>query len=122
MKLVISVSENEDISNCLAVFGFSANFDNIQRYYKEWSCIFDNAKKAMPLMSPALNICNVARGRTDFFINFGSSVEGHAAAAFILKNAGGIVYNYDFSEWNHNIKGIIATNRSVSLKTKYNLL
>lgn len=116
----IKVSQTEEIDDILAVFGFSANYTNIERYYQEWSYIFDNAKKGMPLLSPALNICNVARGRTDYFIDFGSSMEGHSAAALILKNAGGKVYNYDFSEWKHTYKGIIATNGKVSLE-KYRI-
>ncbi len=113
---VIYVSKNRDVAECLAVFGFSANYKNINRYYQEWSYIFENAKKGMPLLSPALNICNVARGRTDFFIDFGSSMEGHSAAALILKNAGGNIYNYDFSEWDYKCKGIIATNGKVCLQ------
>ncbi|KNY25477.1 inositol monophosphatase family protein [Pseudobacteroides cellulosolvens] len=118
----INVSQNNEIGDCLAVFGFSANYNNIQRYYKDWSCIFENAKKGMPLLSPALNICNVARGRTDFFIDLSSNMEGHSAAALILKNAGGKVYNYDFTEWDYKSKGIIVTNGKVCLeqyKDKY---
>lgn len=111
----IHASQTKEISDCLAVFGFSANFKNINRYYQEWSYIFENARKGMPLLSPALNICNVARGRTDFFIDFGSSMEGHSAAALILKNADGELYNYDFSKWDHKSKGVIATNGQVTL-------
>lgn len=70
----------------------------------------------MPLLSPALNICNVARGRTDFFIDFGSSMEGHSASALILKNAGGELYNYDYSKWDYKSKGVIATNGLVDLR------
>jgi len=69
----------------------------------------------MPLIAPALTICNVARGRIDAFIDFGSSMEGQSAAALILKNAGGKVINYDLSAWSHNTKGIIATNGSLDL-------
>lgn len=112
----IRASENGELENCLAVFGFSANHNNIERYYKEWAIIFESAKKGMPLLSPALNICNVARGRTDCFIDFGSSMEGHAAAAHILKNAGGRIYNYDLSEWNFKSKGVIATNSSLLIE------
>ena len=43
-------------------------------------------------------------------------MEGQAAAALILKNAGGQVFNYDFSDWVHQKKGIIATNGKVNLK------
>lgn len=64
----------------------------------------------------SLTICNVARGRIDSFIDFGCSMEGQAAAALILKNAGGKVFNYDFSEWDHRQKGIVATNGVIDLQ------
>lgn len=93
----IHVSETDRIENALVTFGFSANYMNINKYYEKWSYIFDNSKKGLGALSPALNICNVARGRIDCFIDFGSSMEGHAGAALILKNAGGAVLNYDLT-------------------------
>lgn len=104
----IRVSETCRISDSLVVFGFSANFENIKKYYEDWRTIFVNCRKGMGLLSPALNICNVARGRTDCFIDFGSSMEGHAGAALILRKAGGICMNYDGSLWDHARKGVVA--------------
>ncbi len=113
---VINVTETEDINDALVAFGFSANYTNIAKYYQHWSYVFENCKKGMPLITPALTICNVARGRIDVFIDFGCSMEGQSAAALILKNAGGHVLNYDFSDWEHRQKGIIATNGKIDLK------
>lgn len=112
----INVTQTNDIHDALAVFGFSANYENISQYYQRWGYIFENCKKGMPLITPALTICNIARGRIDIFIDFGCSMEGQAAAALILKNAGGQVLNYDFSDWDHRQKGIIATNGKIVLK------
>jgi fructose-1,6-bisphosphatase/inositol monophosphatase family enzyme len=109
----ICVSDTKTISNSLIVFGYSANYNNIEKYYERWHIIFDNCKKGMGLLSPALNICNVARGRIDCFIDFGSSMEGQAAGALILKNAGGVMFNYDLTEWDYKIKGIIAINNNL---------
>lgn len=113
---VITVTETDDIHDALVAFGFSANYENINKYYQQWRYIFENCKKGMPLITPALTICNVARGRMDIFIDFGCGMEGQAAAALILKNAGGQVLNYDFSDWDHRQKGIIATNGKIDLK------
>ena len=112
----IRVSEIKDINDSLIAFGFSVNYGNIERYYQEWNHIFENCKKGMPLITPALTICNVARGRIEAFIDFGSSMEGHSAAALILENAGGQVFNYDFSEWDYKKNGILATNGKIDLK------
>lgn len=108
----IHVSETSEIRNSFIVFGFSANLRNINRYYQEWPLLFTDCKKGMGLLSPALNICNVARGRIDCFIDFGSNMEGHAGAALILENAGGSICNYDFSEWSHKTKGCIAASKN----------
>jgi myo-inositol-1(or 4)-monophosphatase len=113
---VINVTETEDINDALVAFGFSANYKNIANYYQQWSYVFENCKKGMPLITPALTICNIARGRIDVFIDSGCSMEGQSAAALILKNAGGHVLNYDFSDWDHRQKGIIATNGKIDLK------
>ncbi len=77
--------------------------------------MFDNSKKGMPLISPALTLCNIARGRIDAFLDFQCSMEGQSAGALILKNAGGKLWNYDFIEYDHRIKGIIATNGNLLL-------
>lgn len=112
----IKTSITDEITEGLIAFGYSTIYDKINRYYGEWKEIFENCKKGMPLISPALTICNVARGRIDAFIDFGSSMEGHSAAALILKNAGGIVFDYDLTKWNYKTKGIIATNGKLKLE------
>lgn len=109
----IHVSNTNKIENALVAFGFSANFKNINKYYKDWTRLFNNCKKGLGVLSPALNICNVARGRIDCFIDFGSSMEGHAGASLILKNARGMNLNYDLTSWDYKTKGIIATNKTL---------
>jgi len=103
----ISVSRTTDLREALVVFGFSARMDRIRRYYQEWPWIFEGCRKAVGWTTPALTLCNVARGRIDAFIDFGASSVGHAAASFILKNAGGIVRSYDLTEYSHCAEGVI---------------
>ena len=71
------------------VFGFSANFKNISRYHSEWGLMFDGCLKGLGLLSPAMNLCNAARGRVDAFIDFGCSMEGQAAGGYILRKQEG---------------------------------
>ncbi len=103
----ISVSRTSDLREALVVFGFSARMERIRRYYQEWQGIFEGCRKGVGWTTPALTLCNVARGRIDVFIDFGASPVGHAAASFILKNAGGMVRSYDLSEYNHGREGVI---------------
>lgn len=111
----IQVSETKILQEAKVVFGFSANFNNITRYHNEWGTIFDNCLKGLGLLSPAMNLCNVARGRIDVFIDFGSSMEGQAAGGYILQKAGGKVFNYDKSPWTHSATGVIAANSLLEL-------
>ena len=103
----ISVSRTSDLREALVVFGFSARMDRIRRYYEEWSWIFEGCRKAVGWTTPALTLCNIARGRIDAFLDFGASSVGHAAASFILRNAGGVVRSYDLTEYNHCLEGVI---------------
>lgn len=96
---VIKVSDTFNINDSLIAVGYSTHYDKIQKYFNEWGALFNTCKKGMPLIAPALTICNVARGRIDAFIDFGSSMEGQAAASLILRNAGGELYNYDFTNY-----------------------
>jgi fructose-1,6-bisphosphatase/inositol monophosphatase family enzyme len=110
----IHVSQTAKREEALVALGFSATYRNIRRYYEEWPAAFDSTRKAVGLLAPALNLCNVAAGRIDAFIDFGSSVEGHAAAAFLVERAGGLVMNYDRSRWDHRSRGVVATNGALS--------
>jgi len=40
-------------------------------------------------------------------------MEGQAAGALILQNAGGKLLNYDLSKYDHRAAGIIATNSNL---------
>lgn len=106
----IHVSMTSLLHEARVVFGFSANFKNINRYHSEWGTVFDGCLKGLGLLSPAMNLCNVARGRIDAFIDFGCSMEGQAAGGFILQKSGGKILNYNKSSWNHCETGIIGTN------------
>ena len=109
----IRCSDRSDLRECLVIAGVSMIPDNLRRHLDEWGKLFEQQRKGLALLSPALNLCNVARGRADVFVDFGSSLHGHSAAAFILQNAGGAVTNYDFTPWDHTTAGVVATNGRV---------
>lgn len=107
----ISPSPTTDIRDALVAFGFSANMMAIQRYYDEWKPVFDQCAKGVGWITPAVTLCNVARGRLDAYIDFGASPAGQSSGAFILQKAGGIAVDYgDFEHFDHRTKGIVACN------------
>lgn len=110
-NLEIHVSNRTEKTQMYGLFGFSANYHNISRYHDEWNELFSNSKKAIGILSPSLSICSVAKGKADYFIDFGCSIEGKLAAAEILRKAGGTVYDYNKEQYSIDSVGIIATNR-----------
>ena len=105
----ITPSPVATIEQARVAFGFSANMSAVQRYHREWTDVFEQCAKGVGWIAPALTLCNVARGRVDALIDFGASPEGQAAGAFILQQAGGVVWNYDAPDTYHvNTKGIVA--------------
>lgn len=112
----IHVSQIANLAESLVAFGFSANMHAIRRYYDEWRPVFEGCRKGIAWICPALSICNVARGRLEAFIDFGSSTEGQAAASLILPNAGGSAMNYPSGEYDHHAKGGVFTNGQIDLR------
>lgn len=105
----------DKIEESLIIFGFSAHRKNIERYIADWAELFDNARKGLPLLSPSLNLCLVAQGKADAFIDFGCSMFGKSAGAFILQKAGGKVRNYSGQEYNYHETGIVAVNSKLRI-------
>ena len=111
----IQASEREKTDECLIIFGFTANRKSIARYIDDWGDLFDNARKGLPLLSPSLNLCLVAQGKADAFIDFGCSMFGQSAGAYILQKAGGRVRNYTDDDYDFRKTGIIALNRKLCI-------
>ena len=109
----ISVSQTSEIGQSLVAFGFSAKMQAIQQYYQDWPRLFTDCRKGVGWTAPALTLCNVARGRIDVFVDFGASTFGQSAGAFILKNAGGTLFNYDMADYSYQSIGIIGSTSSL---------
>lgn len=114
----ISVSSRKDVKEGFIILGMSGHAGSMRKYLKEWDDAFHHSKKTLALLSPSLNICSVASGNADAFIDYGCSYEGQVAASYILQRAGGEVLNYDGSPYRYRDPGIIATNGSIKLHRK----
>lgn len=115
---IISVSSRAAVNESFIILGMSGHAGSMRHYLKEWDDAFHHSKKTLALLSPSLNICSVATGNADAFIDYGCSFEGQVAGTYILQRSGGKVYNYDGTEYNYNEPGVIATNGSIKLHRK----
>lgn len=115
---IIAVSSRSQVDESFIILGMSGHAGSMRHYLKEWDDAFHHSKKTLALLSPSLNICSVATGNADAFIDYGCSFEGQVAGAYILQRAGGKVYNYNGDVYNYEEPGIIATNGSIKLHRK----
>ncbi len=106
----IHVNKKNKLSDALISSAFTASSADMRKELETFGRLATNSRKILMNFSPALDLCNIARGRLDGIVDIGTTPEDHAAGSLILMEAGGIVENFENAEWNVNKTGIIATN------------
>jgi myo-inositol-1(or 4)-monophosphatase len=106
----ISVSNRRDLAESLLAMAYAAEEDKIRQGITILETFVLQCRRVVINFAPALDLCNIARGRIDALIDNGSTPEDHAAASIILTEAGGQLRNFDQSGWDVNRTGIIASN------------
>lgn len=69
-----------------------------------------STRKVIDIASPAMNLCNIARGRIDGLVDYGATPEDHSAGSIIVREAGGRVDSYGRTGYDFTLRGIIASN------------
>jgi len=115
-KKEISVSERSELSGSFVACAYAAQEEKIREGIDLLEKLALQSRRVVVNFAPALDLCNIARGRIDALIDNGSTPEDHAAASLILSEAGGSVRNYDRASWDVNRTGIIATNKYIQEK------
>ena len=106
----ISVSNRRDLSESLLAMAYAAEEDKIRQGITLLETFVLQCRRIAINFAPALDLCNIARGRLDGLLDNGSTPEDHAAASLILTEAGGSLRNFDQPGWDVNRTGIIASN------------
>ncbi len=106
----ISVSGRKDISGSLLALAYAPEEDEIRQGIAILEKLVLKCRRVVINFAPALDLCNIARGRIDGLMDNGSTPEDHAAASLILTEAGGKLRNLDQPGWDVNRTGIIASN------------
>jgi len=109
-NMKIHVNKNHNLSDALISSAFSGGDADIKHGLGTIEKLALHSRKVVINFSPALDLCNVARGRMDAVVSKGTTPEDHAAGSLILTEAGGIVENFANRLWNVDETGIIATN------------
>ncbi len=106
----IKPSSRDTLATALVASSYSSSEADIKRGLKTIERFALNSRKVVINFSPALDLCNIARGKLDVLVDNGTTSEDHAAGSLILTEAGGMVRNYSESTWNVERVGIIASN------------
>jgi fructose-1,6-bisphosphatase/inositol monophosphatase family enzyme len=106
----IKVSTTSEMKNALVATAYSADEADIQTGINIQQNLALTARRVVLNFAPALDLCNIARGRIDGIIDNGSTPEDHAAASIILEEAGGALQNLHKDYWDVNTTGIVASN------------
>ncbi|MCM8760204.1 MAG: inositol monophosphatase [Candidatus Omnitrophica bacterium] len=108
----IEVSKTDDLKDVILGFGLMKGKEEIQDGLSILSRIADRVKKIRMMGSAALDICYVAAGRIDIFLEVGLNIWDIAAGKIILEEAGG-VYKVSL---NDSKKLFFASNRFINVE------
>jgi myo-inositol-1(or 4)-monophosphatase len=114
----IQVSSQNSLPSALIASAYSADERDIRRGLKTVEGLALHSRKVVINFSPALDLCNIARGKLDALVDNGTTSEDHAAGSLILTEAGGTVQNYQDKNWDVEIVGIIASNGVLQHKVR----
>lgn len=106
----IKVSEQNDLSNAFIASAYASNEKDTRRGLKAIEELAMNSLRVVINFSPALDLCNIARGRLDAMVDNGTESEDHAAGSLILTESGGKIQNYKKKNWDVEEIGIVASN------------
>lgn len=90
----ISVSKKRELKDAVISFGLMKGKEEIKDGITFLSDVAYKVKKIRMMGSAALDICYVASGRTDIFLEVGLNIWDIAAGKIILEEAGGVYKEY----------------------------
>ena len=112
-KKRLHVIEKEYIKDALLASAYSSDENDIKKGLKTVEKLALRSRKVIINFSPALDLCNIARGKIDGLVDNGTTPEDHAAGSLIVKEAGGVIRNYYQNSFDVSKTGIIASGKNL---------
>jgi myo-inositol-1(or 4)-monophosphatase len=110
----IRVSTTPAIGSALLATGFPYDRRERRRFYLSfWEAFMMRSQGVRRTGAAALDLANVASGRTDGFWEFGLKAWDVAAGALLVEEAGGVVSNMDGSTLDMHGANILASNGKI---------
>src|SRR5712671_4170383 len=83
------VSERTELAEAILAIGFFKSAEQINRSLEDFKNLIQRVRKIRIMGAAALDVCYVACGRLDAYIEYGVKIWDVAAGQLILENAGG---------------------------------
>ncbi|MBN2310729.1 MAG: inositol monophosphatase [Candidatus Hydrogenedentes bacterium] len=106
----IAVSDCAALEEALVGSGYEGEPDAIRSGLRMVEAVSLRVRKVTVHFSPALDLCNIARGRMHAYVDEWTTPEDHAAGSLIVTEAGGRVQDFGRDGWRVGVKGIVASN------------
>ena len=106
----LAVSGRGALPEALVSAGYYGDDSAVQQGMRMIEALSLAARKVVVHFSPALDLCNIARGRMDAYVDRSTTPEDHAAGALLVTEAGGRVQDYGGGPWRVDAPGIVASN------------
>lgn len=108
--VAIGVNSKKNLEDAIIATAYSAIEEEMKQGLETIEKLALKSRKVLINFSPAMDLCNLARGRLDGVVTRGTTPEDHAAGSLMVIEAGGKVENFDNDQWDVSEKGIIASN------------
>lgn len=108
----ISVSQKSDFKECLLAIGvpYDRGSERAEKSYKMLRGLYEQSRGVRRTGSAVMDLCFVACGRYDGYLEYGLKPWDIAAGKVIVEEAGGMVTNMDGSILNPKEENLLASN------------
>lgn len=115
----IKVNKKNDIKKAIIAYDCDYGF-YLEKYFQELLKKLEkkNVKRVLVNMSPALDLCRLAAGRIEAFINNGNEIYDFAAGKLILKEAGGLITDFKGKQERDERNNIFLATNGTSIHRK----
>lgn len=117
----VRVSSVEEVENSLVITGVAYSERGTDSFEKAFSYFNNNTNGTRRMGSAAANLAYVAAGRAECFFQRGLEAWDVAAGVLLVKNAGGVVVDYDGGSDCVFGRSVVATNKN-SHKKFYSII
>ncbi len=109
----ITVSEKSDIGTSAVGFCYRADEESRKRASALFSALTSHTHKLRQFGAAALELSYVAAGRIDSFFMINANSWDVAAGCLLVKEAGGVVTDFQNEKWNTGKRDILAANSAI---------